>query len=87
MIWLADITIAGVGVDVHRAMEAARSLEMEGISASVLDLRTVSPLDKAAVCEAVAQTGRLAKIVQPCGRSAISARRWRREGIRPPVVS
>ncbi len=43
----------------HRALEAAQSLELEGISAGVLDLRTVSPLDKKAVCEAVAQTGRL----------------------------
>lgn len=54
-----DITIVSVGVGVHRALEAAQALETEGISASVLDLRTVSPLDKTAVCEAVAQTGRL----------------------------
>lgn len=54
-----DITIISVGVGVHRATEAAQALESEGISAGVLDLRTVSPLDKAAVCRAVAQTGRL----------------------------
>jgi pyruvate dehydrogenase E1 component beta subunit len=48
-----------VGVDVHRALEAAQTLETEGISAGVLDLRTVSPIDKTAVCEAVAQTGHL----------------------------
>jgi pyruvate/2-oxoglutarate/acetoin dehydrogenase E1 component len=44
---------------VHRALEAAQAFETEGISAGVLDLRTVSPLDKTAVREAVAQTGRL----------------------------
>ena len=54
-----DLTIVSVGVGVHRALEAAQALEMEGISAGVLDLRTVSPLDKTAVREAVAQTGRL----------------------------
>lgn len=54
-----DVTIISVGVGVHRALDAARALEAEGISASVLDLRTVSPLDKTAVREAVAQTGRL----------------------------
>ncbi len=54
-----DVTIATVGLSVHRALEAAQTLEAEGISAGVLDLRTVSPLDKTAVCEAVAQTGRL----------------------------
>jgi len=54
-----DVIIISVGVGVHRAQEAAQALETEGISAGVLDLRTVSPLDKTAVCEAVAQTGRL----------------------------
>jgi pyruvate/2-oxoglutarate/acetoin dehydrogenase E1 component len=54
-----DVTIVSVGVGVHRALEAARALETEGISAGVLDLRTVSPLDTTAVREAVAQTGRL----------------------------
>jgi acetoin:2,6-dichlorophenolindophenol oxidoreductase subunit beta len=54
-----DVTIVSVGVGVHRALEAAQALESEGISAGVLDLRTVSPLDKTAVCEAAAQTGHL----------------------------
>jgi pyruvate dehydrogenase E1 component beta subunit len=44
---------------VHRALEAAQALEAKGILTGVLDLRTISPLDKTAVCEAVAQTGRL----------------------------
>ncbi|MBM3310562.1 MAG: pyruvate dehydrogenase [Candidatus Aminicenantes bacterium] len=54
-----DLAIVGVGVGVHRAVEARAALEKEGISAGVLDLRTVSPLDKTAICEAVAKTGRL----------------------------
>lgn len=55
----SDVTIVSVGAGVHRALEAARSAEHDGISAGVLDLRTISPLDKAAVREAVARTGRL----------------------------
>jgi pyruvate dehydrogenase E1 component beta subunit len=54
-----DVTLVSVGVGVHRALEAAEFLEKEGVTASVLDLRTVSPLDKAALCEAVARTGHL----------------------------
>ena len=54
-----DVTIVSVGVSVHRALEAASILEAEGISAGVLDLRIVSPLDKTALCNAVQQTGRL----------------------------
>ena len=55
----ADVTIISLGVGVHRALEAAQSLEPEGISAAVLDLRSISPMDKDAVRAAVAQTGRL----------------------------
>jgi acetoin:2,6-dichlorophenolindophenol oxidoreductase subunit beta len=55
----SDMTIVSVGVGVYRALEATEVLESEGISAGVLDLRTVSPLDKTAVREAIAQTGRL----------------------------
>ena len=54
-----DVTMISAGVGVHRALEAAESLEKEGIAATVLDLRTVSPLDKTALCEAVARTGHL----------------------------
>ncbi|MBC7236057.1 MAG: pyruvate dehydrogenase, partial [Chloroflexi bacterium] len=54
-----DLTLVSVGVGVHRALEAAQALEREGISAGVLDLRTVSPLDRAMLCEEVSKTGRL----------------------------
>jgi pyruvate dehydrogenase E1 component beta subunit len=44
---------------VHRALEAATALDRQGLSVGVIDLRTVSPLDKATVCEAISRTGRL----------------------------
>ncbi len=54
-----DLTIVGVGVGVHRALEAAQILEQESISATVIDLRTVSPLDRQVVIDSVAHTGKL----------------------------
>jgi len=54
-----DITMISVGLGVHRALEAAEHLEKNGLFSSVLDLRSVSPLDKEKICEAVAQTGRM----------------------------
>lgn len=54
-----DLTLVSVGVGVHRALQAAHILSQEGISASVLDLRCLAPLDKTTLCEALAQTGRL----------------------------
>jgi pyruvate/2-oxoglutarate/acetoin dehydrogenase E1 component len=55
----SDVTIATLGVGVHRALQAAAILDKQGISAGVLDLRSVCPLDKASLCNEVSQTGRL----------------------------
>jgi pyruvate/2-oxoglutarate/acetoin dehydrogenase E1 component len=55
----SDLTIVSVGVGVHRSLQAAHALEKEGVSSSVLDLRTVSPLDKNAIYESVSKTGHL----------------------------
>jgi pyruvate dehydrogenase E1 component beta subunit len=54
-----DLTMVSVGVGVHRALEAAEALAKEGVSAGVIDLRTVCPLDAGLVCETVARSGRL----------------------------
>jgi pyruvate dehydrogenase E1 component beta subunit len=55
-----DLTIVGVGVAVHRALEAADRLAAEsGFETSVIDLRSVQPLDRQAVCEAVRGSRRL----------------------------
>jgi len=54
-----DVTIISLGVSVHRALDSAIKMETEGISVGVLDLRTVSPLDKNAIYNEVKKTGRL----------------------------
>jgi len=54
-----DLTLAGVGVGVHRSLEAAARLEQHGVSAEVLDLRSVVPLDEKSLLESVSRTGRL----------------------------
>jgi pyruvate/2-oxoglutarate/acetoin dehydrogenase E1 component len=54
-----DLTILSVGVSVHRASEAARKLEQKGISAQVVDLRCVTPLDKQLIVGCVSKTGRM----------------------------
>jgi pyruvate/2-oxoglutarate/acetoin dehydrogenase E1 component len=55
----SDLTIVSLGVGVHRAIQAAQQLQEQGVSASVVDLRSVAPLDKETVCTAVSETGRL----------------------------
>lgn len=54
-----DITIAASSFLVHEALKASVKLESEGISAEVIDLLTVKPLDNALLFESVAKTGRL----------------------------
>ncbi|MDE1145429.1 MAG: transketolase C-terminal domain-containing protein [Azospirillaceae bacterium] len=52
-----DVTLIGTGIMTGRALAAAEQLETQGISASVLHMHTVKPLDDAAVLEAAAGTG------------------------------
>lgn len=54
-----DITVIGYSLPLHFAMEAAEELEQEGISSHILDLRTLQPLDNAAILEAVQKTGKV----------------------------
>jgi len=54
-----DITIATVSRMVYEALWATKELENEGISAEIIDLRTLVPLDKKALIDSVKKTGRL----------------------------
>ncbi|MEX2264723.1 MAG: alpha-ketoacid dehydrogenase subunit beta [Bryobacteraceae bacterium] len=54
-----DLTIVTYGAMVHAAMEAAGTLEHEGISAEIVDLRTLLPLDEETVLESVKKTSRV----------------------------
>ena len=54
-----DVTIVSWSATVHEALAAAEQLDKEGVSAEVVDLRTLWPWDKDAVLASVAKTGRL----------------------------
>lgn len=54
-----DATIVAVSHMVHEAVQAAEALQVEGIDCEVIDLRTLKPMDSAAVVESVRKTGRL----------------------------
>ena len=53
-----DITIIAGAIMVHRALEAAETLAADGISAEVIDLRSVRPIDSATIIASVCKTGR-----------------------------
>jgi 2-oxoisovalerate dehydrogenase E1 component len=54
-----DLTIAAAGQIVHLALQAAETLQAQGVSCEVIDLRTIQPLDVDTVAESVKKTGRL----------------------------
>ena len=53
-----DITLITYSYMTLKCLEAAEVLEKEGISVEVLDLRTLTPLDKEAILQSVEKTGR-----------------------------
>lgn len=52
-----DVTIIATGHLVWEALKAAESLEAEGVSAEVIDIATIKPLDREAVIASVSKTG------------------------------
>jgi pyruvate dehydrogenase E1 component beta subunit len=57
-----DVTITAFSLMVHRALEAAEALAKEGISAEVINLRTIRPLDTATIVGSVKKTNRLVSV-------------------------
>ena len=53
-----DLTVISYGLMLRFCLEAAEQLAAEGINAEVLDLRTISPLDKTAILDSVRKTGK-----------------------------
>ena len=53
-----DLSVFCYGLMVHYALEAARTLEQEGWSVEVVDLRTVYPLDREAIVASARKTGK-----------------------------
>jgi acetoin:2,6-dichlorophenolindophenol oxidoreductase subunit beta len=54
-----DVTVVAIGRMLKPALAAAAALEGDGVSAEVLDPRTLVPLDEEAILRSVAKTGRL----------------------------
>ena len=69
----SDITLIGIGYQVLNCLHAAETLAAEGISAEVLDPRTVAPLDTATLAESVRKTNRCVVVEEGHLRSGVGA--------------
>src|SRR6267378_3803494 len=68
-----DVTIVSFGKIMKVALAAAQELEKEGISAEVIDLRSVRPIDYPTVVESVKKTNRLVIVEEAWPLAAISS--------------
>ncbi|MFD0908983.1 pyruvate dehydrogenase complex E1 component subunit beta [Ruegeria arenilitoris] len=57
-----DVTIVSFGIGMQYALEAADKLAEDGISAEVIDLRTIRPMDTGAIVNSVMKTNRLVTV-------------------------
>ncbi|GAA5145165.1 alpha-ketoacid dehydrogenase subunit beta [Pseudonocardia eucalypti] len=69
----AVLTLAGYGPMARTCLDAATAAASEGRELDVIDLRTLSPLDLAPVCESVRRTGRLVVVSEAPSESSVTA--------------
>lgn len=62
-----DVTVVSWGAAVARSLEAADLLAADGVSAEVLDLRSLSPMDTEAILRSVRKTGRVVVVHDAVG--------------------
>jgi pyruvate dehydrogenase E1 component beta subunit len=68
-----DVTIVAIGWLVGKALAAAEQLAAEGVSAEVIDPRTLAPLDTATIIKSVEKTGRLVVVDQSTRHGSAAA--------------
>jgi pyruvate dehydrogenase E1 component beta subunit len=69
----SDVTLVGYAKTVNVCLEAARKLQEQRVSAEVIDLRTLKPLDEATVLASVRKTGRLVVVHEASGLCGVAA--------------
>ena len=57
-----DVTIIATGLEVSESLEAAKMLEADGISAEVINIHTIKPLDEALVVASAKKTGKVVTV-------------------------
>lgn len=68
----SDVALLSLGVGAHRCLEAAEDLAERGVDATVIDLRTVAPLDQEQILEAAARTGHVVVVDEDHRRGGLS---------------
>jgi pyruvate dehydrogenase E1 component beta subunit len=68
-----DVTLVGTALTTHTCLQAAESLQGDGVEAEVVDLLSISPLDEETVLESVRRTGRAVVVDEGFPRCGLAA--------------
>lgn len=68
-----DITLISWGACVHETLQAARELDKQGISAEVIDVATLNPIDYATILASVEKTGRCVIIQEAVSHCSVGS--------------
>ena len=69
----SDVTLVGYSIMVGRCLEAAEKLAEEGISAEVINLRTIRPLDRWTIIESLKKTNRIVAVQESWPYAGVAA--------------
>lgn len=68
-----DVTVVATLAMVHKALNAAKELEKEGVSVEIIDPRTLTPFDEETILNSVKKTHRLVVVTEEVGHAGSSA--------------
>lgn len=68
-----DVTIVATMLMVNKSLQAAETLQKEGLSVEVVDPRTLTPLDKNTIVDSVKKTGHLVVVSEDCRTAGVTA--------------
>jgi len=69
----SDVSVVATSYMVHKALRTAEAFQKEGLNVEVIDLRTLTPLDRQAIVKSVKKTGRIVIVSEDCRTAGVGA--------------
>jgi pyruvate/2-oxoglutarate/acetoin dehydrogenase E1 component len=69
----SDVSVVATSYMVHKALRVAEAFQKEGLNVEVIDLRTLTPLDRQAIVKSVKKTGRIVIVSEDCRTAGVAA--------------
>lgn len=69
----SDVSVVATSYMVHKALRVAEAFQKEGLNVEVIDLRTLTPLDRQAIVKSVKKTGRIVIVSEDCRTAGVGA--------------